>query len=432
MKWMLTLMLCAVAAHASAAPSKDDFAYGVELAPLSQQAFHRYALPASVLRVLATPELADLCVFDARGALQAHSLLWPTAPQPTTSELALAVFPLEISRSTEGVEVKIERDANGQIARTLSQPLVQPHARAYLVDAHALDGTLAGLTLSVEGMRPDAVLAVRVEASPDLTAFHELKRATLAQLQHEGERLSLDFIELANTPPSYLRISFDPSADDVRLKGAIARVRRAAQPLPRATVTLDAMPGEAKAPAKQEFRYLVPYGLRSERYRVLLPDGTALIQASLFGADAEDAQTLALDRQIYRTPPEPFWLGESRARVLELRVDDVGGGVRAGSPRLELTYLAPEVLFAGDGSAPFTLAYGSSSARCTQLSGDTHSLEASAQPSVRALRTVRLGGPSQLTPRAPEVSPRVYALWGALLVAVAVLGVIARRLLRSV
>jgi hypothetical protein len=416
---------------ALATPPREQFAYGVELAPLSTKAFHRYPLPASVLRMLVTRELTDLCVFDADGAPLAHAVVWPDAPRPTQSEQVLPVFPLEISRDTAGVEVTIERDPAGQILRTLSQPLADAKVRAYLLDAHALAGTLHGLTLTLANAPENMMLEVRLEASQDLVAFAPLARATLAQLAHDGASLTRNFIELPASSPAYLRLSFDASA--VELEKVTARVQPAAAALPLQSLELDAMPGESDAAAKQEFRFLVPHGLRAAAYSVLLPGGTQLIQGALFGGDAEDAPLLALDRQLYRTPASTYPLVESRVRVLELRVDDAGGGVRSGAPRLRIDYLAPSVLFAGDGKPPFTLAYGSARARCTPLASDALGVEAPATASVRAVRTRPLGSSKLLTQHEdPSASLRVYALWGALLLAVGVLGVIARRLLRSV
>ncbi len=417
---------------AYATPTQHEFAYGVELAPLQSEAFHRYALPASVLRMLTTRDLADVCVFDADGAPRAHAMIWPDAPVVAASELPLAVFPLEISRDTAGVEVKIERDATGQVLRTLSQPLVDTKLRAYLLDAHALTGELTGLTLTLANAPANAMLDVSVEASEDLSSFEPVTRAALGQLAHEGASLTRNTIELPAVAPAYLRISFDPGASATTLEKASARVQPTAAPLPHDTIELEPRAGESDPNAKQEFRYLVPFGLRATHYSVLLPQGTQLVQAALFGADAEDAPLLALDRQIYHTPPSSFPLVESRVRVLELRVDDAGGGVRTGAPKLRIGYLAPSLLFTGDGKPPFTLAYGSAQARCTPLAGDTLKVEAPARTSVRALRTRALGGPSKLTVDETGKSMRVYALWAALLVAVGVLGVIARRLLRGV
>jgi hypothetical protein len=426
MKWIALTLL--ISSPALAAPSPAAFAYGVELAPLSTQPFHRYPLPDSVLRMLVSRDLGDLCLFDAGGAPRAHAIVWPAAPAPNTDAVELAIFPLLFSGEITGTEVRVERDANGQILRTLSQPLPGNHVGGYLLDAHALDGALIGLDLSTAG--DESMLPVRIEASLDLTSFHELARATIANLHHDGRTLSRSAVSFAATRPAYLRVSFD--AAHVTLEKATAHLQHAAAPLPRASIELDAMPGEAEPKAEQEFRYLVPHGLRAERYSVLLPAGTSLIQGSLYGADAEDAPLLALDRQVYRTPPTSYPLAESRARVLELRVDDVAGGVRAGAPKLRIEYLAPEVVFAGDGKPPFTLAYGSAEARCTPVAGDALSLEAPRRASVRATETRPLGGPSLLTQDHGAKSLRVYALWASLLIAVAVLGVLARRLLRNV
>jgi hypothetical protein len=427
----LAMLLLALPSVALAAPPADDFAYGVELTPLSKQIFHRYPLPATVLRMVATRELADLCVYDASGTPEPHALVWPREPAPETSEQDLAVFPLEISRDTAGVEVKVERDLAGQILRTLSQPLVDAKQRAYLLDAHALQGTLTGLNLALAGAPDNVMLDVRVEASDDLTSFHELTRTTLARLQHDGQSLTRTFVEL-HSSPAYLRLSFDPGVSAVALEKATARVQRSRETAPLEAIELEATPGESDARAEQEFRYLVPFGPRVARYSVLLPSGTQLIQGALFGADAEASPLLALDRQVYRTPASAYPLVESRVRVLELRVDDAGGGVRSGAPKLRVEYLAPSVLFAGDGKSPFTLAYGSARARCTPLASHALELEAPARASVRAVRTRALGGPGLLTKDERGKTLRVYGLWAALLLAVAVLGVIARRLLRSV
>lgn len=438
MKWVCSALVTGVlafGANAQASPARpEEFAYGVELTPLEQASFHRYPLPPSILRMMVSAELADLCVFDSAGAPRAHALIWPSAPQPAPQDVPLALFPLEISSETQGVEVKVERDATGQILRTLSQPIAQrgSRVRAYLLDAHALDGALRGLTLVLSGARDTVMTEVLIEASADLTRFHELARTTVAQLQHGGERVERDFVELPSVNPAYLRISFDPGPHAIMLEKASARVQTLAAALPRSRMEIEPRPGESEDQAAQLFRYLVPHGVRVERYAALLPESSALAQATLYGAATEDGLLLALDRQLYRTPPSEYPLSQSRVRVLELRVDDVGGGIRSGAPLLRLGYVPPEVLFAGEGEAPFTLAYGSTKARCTPLAGDALKLEASPKQSVRALRVKRLGGPALLDTDHGGKTARVYALWAALVIAVAVLGLLARRLLRSV
>jgi hypothetical protein len=453
MKTFLSLLaLCSVAVPCRAEPIEpSDFAYGSELRPLREQAIHAYVLPERVLRALTDRELGDLCVFDATGAQRPSALHVIEDAQTRSAELPVPHFPLEAppERTPAGVEVRVERDVIGNITRAFSQSLVAPgpSLAGYLVDLSALRDPVTALALTVSAPR-DYTLQVELESSDDLSTFVGLRGATLARLEHGGSTLRHDVVALpAALRARYVRISFvrAPSAE-LRIDAVRARVQTKAEAHARRFVALTPRKPEADERAThqeptrpgQSFSYAVDGVFRFDRYSVVLPRSTPLSEGSLLSAPRAVGPYRELDRALYRQQPSERPLMPTDHGFFELRISDKGGGVRDGAPTLQLGYLPPQLLFSGNHSASYLLAYGSARARCRRFDedelaslGDAPLAGAAIADSVRAESPTTLGGPSVLRAPTPSRPLRVYALWGVLVVAVGALAVVARKLLKG-
>ena len=432
----------------------SEFAYGIELAPLQKQAVHGFSLPEQVLRALTSRELSDLCVFDADGVRRPHAIHVPREALTALVDEPVPFFPLEAQheRSTDGVEVRVERDPGGNITRAFSKSIVERDARltGYLVDTHALSDPIMGLTLTIRSTH-DYTLELQIDASDDLRTFRPDNTATLAHLEHDGRTLDRDYVELSGeVHAQFLRLSFPRSASsDLRIEKVQARVLRPTQSSSRRFVELTRRtlaPGEQVARqdpsrAGQSFEYAIAGVFTFDRYSVLVPSATPLIEASLLSAPSPEGPFRELDRGLFRegdkTTAERA-LSPTEHNFFELRVSDKGGGVRAGEPTLRMGYLPPQLQFAGNESATYLLAYGSATARCRRFAEEELSAGEATQPevpltdSVRALRTRTLGGAAAFHKPEPARPWRVYVLWAVLLVAVAALAVAARKLITKV
>lgn len=450
---VLASSLCAAPCRAETVIG-SDFAYGIELSPLQKQPVHGFLLPEQVLRALTDRELGDLCVFDASGVRRPHAIHVAREALTTLVDEEVPFFPLEApgEQTTDGVEVRVERDPGGNITRAFSKSIVgrEAHLTGYLVDTHALVDPIMGLTLTIRSSH-DYTLALQIDAGDDLKSFRPDNTATLAHLEHEGRTLDRDYVELSGeVHAKFLRLSFPrAAASDLRIEKVQARVLRPTQASARHFVALTRLtraPGERvtrqdPSRAGQSFEYTIAGVFTFDRYRVGLPSSTPLVEASLLSAPSAAGPFRELDRGLFRDSDGATSgraLMPSEHNFFELRVSDKGGGVREGEPKLHMGYLPPQLWFASNDSATYLLAYGSAVARCRRFAegeltagGDTIQ-ELSLSDSVRAVRQKTLGGASALSKPAAPRPWRVYVLWGVLLLAVGALAVFARRLVKDV
>ena len=432
--------LCVGALLTSAATARalapEDFARGLELTIVRPGVIQALTLPAEVLSALLDRSYGDVCVFDAQGKPLAQALAFPVE-RPELVTLPLPFFPLEARArdATGGVAVTVERNDEGAITRAFSEPLMADSTRVigYLIDrGPEAREALEALTLGVDATDAFTV-QVRVESSSDLDRFAPLAMATIARLEHEGRTLKRDLVELPPTSARYLRLSFRKPPAGLALREVIAQVRRPAA-LPARHVL--ALAGEPVADGDaQIFQFTMSGTYAPDRYRVLLPEGTTLIEATLESSEAPSGPYAALDRGIFRRDQSAVReLPRTHDAYFRIRVAPKGGGIRGGHPILQLGYLAPRMLFHDEGVAPYLLAYGSARARCTHFDeAELASITTEPIPrddTVKGGRTRVLGG--ELV-RTRDTGPglRTYVLWSVLVSAVAVLGLLARRLVRS-
>ncbi|MET0341364.1 MAG: DUF3999 family protein [Polyangiales bacterium] len=427
---LVTLLWCA-RVHALA---PEELVRGVVVEIEKPGAIQAYTLPADVLRILVDPDFGDLCAFDADGKQLAQAVAIPEE-KAELADVTLPFFPLEArARDAAGVSVSVERSADGVITRAFSAPLYADQKRVvgYLLDTGADDAALEALTLGIDAAEPYTV-EVRVEASDDLTSFRPVATTTLARLEHEGRTLKRDVVTFPAVRSPYLRIGFAKAPESLVLREVTARVQRAAALRARHVIELPALPIEdADADV---FQYRLSGAFTPDRYRVLLPASTSLIDATLESAARPEGPFSALDHGIFRPDDGVVRdLPRTDDRVFRLRVARKGGGLHGGRPVLQLGYLAPRLLFHAEGRAPYLIAYGSARARCKQFNrAELTSITSDPVPeddTVRIAQRRELGGEAVL--REERALPvRTYVLWGVLLVAVALLGLLARKLLRA-
>ena len=419
-----------VALPCRAAPATpEQFAFGLELGDGAAGPLQAFTLPETVLATLVDPELADLCMFDAQRRQVAHAITRPREADGEVAEIAVPHFPLETREhgATGGIEVSVERDDRGAIKRAFSRPTTATNTRltGYLLERSEGEPPIEALTLSLASERAFTV-TVEVEASEDLATFRPLTTAALARLEHDGRTLRRNVIALPPTRAHYLRLTFRDAPDELALTAVSARVTR---PVPaRARRVLELAPKSRPAGEEQLFVYELRGAFRPDRYSLVLPASTMLVEAELEAGPGADGPFHELDRALFRRAANTEReLPVTRDTFFRLRVAKKGGGMHEGAPTLRLGYLAPRLLFSAATAGPYLLAYGSARARCEQFEeAALTSLSRGVPPSEDTVRTLR----ARLTPEPPR-DLRVYVLWAVLLAAVAVLAWIARRLLRQ-
>ncbi len=444
-------ILCAVLACALPA-------WGGE-APLTlqgQAAYHGVTLPLSVLAQTRHADLSDIRVLNARGEPVPHA--WVDEPAPTSTEEQRHAVPFFQAPAAAS-------------ATTASQQ------GGWIIDLRKVNGALTELRLGVPAAT-HGVYGFAIEASDDLQRWHTVNSAAqLLSLQHQGSTLEHTSFELFGLRTSYLRLRPHAGSPLPPLSGAQVRSVTHRQPAPPLQWS------EPIAPTRCTARYCdyaVPRHLPLERMAweltaantlapvdVLVQYEAGVATASphrphqhrlrdhLRGVRHKDAparDTASTWSPLLRTTA--YWLrlpeGEVRSPALrldagavtQLRVQPVGGMVQLGSqpPAIRVGAPAARLVFLAREPAPYRLAWGGEAGAATALAqlmptrkaGDplpvdtaTVVLAAMAAPAAPAAST----GPAASAPAAPSPS-RKFWLWGVLLAAVAVMGVMAWLLLR--
>jgi hypothetical protein len=444
------------AAGAPGAESPSGFAYGAPIRADATQALYRLELPRAVYRDVVRRDLGDLRVFNGAGEVVPHAFR-PRAGGETQKRdpVALRFFPLhgEEPKQLDGLSLRVERRPSGTLIR-LDERAGAPGSKkllAYLVDASGLQVPVRALDLEVKSGSAYAA-KVNVESSDDLSAWRTVAaQAPLISLRHEGAKLEQRRIEFASRKPKYFRISWSGMPADARL-GALraepgdAQVDAARQWEPVAGRSLSAKPGEYSFDAQGQFP--------ADRARFELPQANTVVQVELLSRARGDAPwrpvTRAAAYRLRRDGNEisspDIAIGENADRHWLLRVDQKGGGLGEGEPKLLLGWLPHEIVWVARGNPPFILAYGSRDAKPSAYAiealvpgyrrdADLGAKVASVgEISPASLKSVEvdapavLGGPQTLEER---IDVKRWTLWASLVAGVAFLGWMAWRLLKQ-
>ncbi|MGH8619331.1 MAG: DUF3999 domain-containing protein [Burkholderiales bacterium] len=459
------LCLFAILAQAAAqgAEKPRDFAYGWALDADGSEALYEVTLPAAAYRGVARADLADVRVFNGAGEVVPYA--WRprrVTGTETSPAVVLPLFPLKAAAGTavEGLTVRVRQRAGGATGVDVVAG-GKPGSSAqqvvgYIVDLTALSRPLRALDLDWAPMPDGFAGRLRVEAGDDLAQWRTLVAAApLVSLEAGGQRLEQKRLELPRQKAKYLRLSW-VGAEAGRRPPVLTAVR--GEPaghevaLAREWLAVNAGPGDKPG------EYVFDLGGRfpADRARFELPQPNTVVQVELLARDKVDQPWRPVTRGVvYRlrqagaeiTSPE-LSLAATTDRYWLLRVDARGGGLGEGLPRLQAGWVPQRLVFAARGAPPFQLAYGNREAQPAAYAIDTlipGYTEEAAQTirttatqvspeqvvNVRALQggtQQALGGEAR---REAAIDWKRWSLWGALVLGVLVLGVMAWRLSRQ-
>jgi hypothetical protein len=189
----------------------------------------------------------------------------------------------------------------------------------------------------------------------------------------------------------------------------------------------------------------LPGAIPIERVQIEFPDTQSFVRVVLASAEAPDGRwishfeglafRLQAGNASWNAPPIAVY--QTTNRYWKLTISQEEGGAVLGTPALRIGWTPARVLFVPTGEAPFTLAFGNAGAEpsafaSSELMGSIYG----DYPSVFDLKPAaletpfELGGSERLEP-AVELPWQQIALWGALLLGVGVLGLLAVRLLKG-
>ena len=453
------LMVAAGAALAAERPT--DFAYGIPLEADGKEALYEITLPVSVYRGVVRADLADVRVFNGAGEVVPHA--WRprrTAGTEAVKPVVLTLFPLkaEEGATVDAISIHVRRDAGGgssiDVTSTGAREKSAKRTVGYFVDLTKLDSPLHAIELGWQPVRDGFAAKLRVDASDDLGSWRTLVAAApLVDLEVAGQRLQQKRVELPLQKVKYLRLSWVPQGAGAALPELASA---SGEPVEKTTEAAREWFLAESAKGEKAGEYL--FDLRGhqpiDRVRLHLPDPNTVAQVELLARDKSELPWYTVTRGVaYRlrrdgseiTNPD-LSVGVTTHRYWLLRVDQRGGGVGAGAPKLEAGWVPHTLVFAARGEPPFQLAYGSREAKPGGYAIDTlipgyrdasgpriRAAKAGAQQTInvssaRALEQQQLGGEARLK---EAIDWKRWSLWGSLVFGVLVLGAMAWRLMRQ-
>ncbi len=451
---------CALSGAGAQALELDDFSWRAAITLRGAGPLHSVVLPAAALTHSRGADLSDLRLINGAGESIPFALdRARIAAQPALARDVKAV-PLRVARgAAEAAELPEVLLSYEDQRLTLSvrgksdqSPGTEGRIAAWYFDlsepagsgARAAPETYQALVLQVAA-GADFQTLVRLEGSDDLRQWQPLTdQAPLLRVGAAPQAILRDRIEFPATRLRYLRLPWPPALAALPIESA--RIERpTAQPasqwqrlrlkgqvstegidtlvnfdsgarLPVARVQLHFGQLNTIAPARIESRNpdAEAWRLRHSGTFYRLAPGSAGGQ-DLLPIDQDLAASTLDDRQ---------W---------RVRIDRRAGDFTAAPPELELIWPATRVVFAARGPAPFTLAIGHKRLSSAALP------MAALVPGYRSAEALPASPASLETPISSarsqgwldDIDPAQAAMWAALVAVVAVLGLLAWRLLRS-
>jgi len=446
---------------ALAADKPADYAYGLPLEADGKDALYEVVLPAAVYRGVFRADLGDVRVFNGAGEIVPHA--WRPrriSETETAKPVALTLFPLKAEEGTsvDAISVRVRRGPGGRSSVDVTTSAGGPRSSGpkrtvgYLVDLTALDQALRAIELDWQPLPDGFAGRLRVDASDDLASWRTLVAAApLVSLEMAGQKLQQKRVELPQQKAKYLRLSWVSQAGAApELTSASGEPVGKVIEAPREWAQAESAKGEKPGEYVFDLRGRYPV----DRVRLRLPEANTVVQVELLARDRAEqpwrpvarAAAYRLRRGETEIASPDIAVGSTTDRYWLLRVDQRGGGVGSGMPKLEAGWVPHGLVFAARGAPPFQVAYGNRDAKpasfaiASLVPGYSESAaprfraaKAGAQQTInvagaKALEQKELGGEARLKER---VDWKRWSLWGALGLGVLVLGFMAWRLMRQ-
>jgi hypothetical protein len=433
-----------------------EFAYGMNLTPAQGSALQTFKLPQEVLMHL-DADRTQLAVFNHAGEQVPHAVrdLTPTWHAETT-QVRLPFFPIygdttagaaaepvtvQVQRKNDGTLVRVEVGQHGAAHDVAPAAATRPII-AYVIDASALRQDIQQLKFEVSAPQTTFTWPLTLDTSADLDTFRSTSvHGTVLSLEHDGQRVESNQLELDGLSSKYLRLRWSLPEAPATLESVTAVLTSTSESLPLDTRELA---GTAVANRAGTWEFELGADLVVAKADVLLQKNSVL-QATLEGVRAEGAASALYTGTFFDLVQDGETLhsraidaGFGRYRKLRLTASNGAGGLGSGPVNLRAQVVPEQLLFVARGEGPFTLAFGhvgavpsafSEAALTAPLGLRARDLPVS---SATAAPLFELGGPQALTPRAPAPNWTKPILWSVLVAAVALLAALSVRLLRRV
>jgi hypothetical protein len=410
----------------AADPQPQDFALSLKVEASGAQV-SRLDLPAAALVAIQRADKGDIRILDAQGRTLSTAFIEPGAAQQERIHLNAIPFGGKAVEGHAPISVRVEQKGGSVSVHAEGEEARDPE-RSVLFDTRAIKGTAISLALETD-LPKQRPVTIYLAAGGDLKGWEPLVERVLFRPGEGpdvlgGNRIALPPVELRGR---YLRAAWQ-GGPPLNVTGATL-VTSTTPPPPRVMI-----PAAGLALADSHtVAFSLPPGSMPLALRVAMTGRDGVVPVRLLGRDAAEAPwtPLAIASLKQGGAGATLDLHEGPAHFLKLQADSRSGGF-SQVPSVTFEYAPVALAVAFNGNGPYRLLVGN----------------AAAQPSTFALSdltsqtgpfaTARIiGAQTGVTIMARDdatmsrTSPRVVALWVALLAGVAVLAYAAFRLLRA-
>jgi len=462
--WSLACLILIGIATTIAHAAPQRFAYAMELMHEPGRTVQSLIVTLPVYQGVQRTDLGDLRVLSADGNEVPHAIR-SIGPKVAVERrpLPLPIFPLYAPRRHNDDAnddpalwaIEAETTAQGAVVRVLPRGnntdnqaaadagTTPPRPTAILIDASALPHPISTLHVNIEvPSNSTEVSAVAISHSDDLTHWSPLAHGALTRLQHAGHIVDRTDIALPLGRYRYLKMV---GADDPL--PTVSSIITYAQSETDTRAPLRTRLQGRPAGAPNRYTFDVPGPIPVDTVGVVLPETNTIVSATLSAVRRDQKPLITLWSGIaYRLADSvsgsdgsdtgtPITLGRARFTRFELEVEAKGGGIGAGMPELELSWMPEQLVFVARGEGPFTLVYGSAQAQPTAFNESEIPGIREDLPDNTVLTGPQVTHDGEIALRvekpATELTQKTLMLWATLVLAVILIAVLALRVLRD-
>jgi hypothetical protein len=431
-----------------------DFAYGYMLKVQEEGAVYSLPVPNEVYRAVRRADLGDIRIFNGAGEEVPHALRSiRTDDEKTRTTASVPFFPLyEAVNGIDNMSLSVRRDADGTIIdidSRLNKEQAAARSVGYLFDLGKDRQNVGHLEIFWQADTQQSTSVVSVQQSSDLQRWYPLvHKATLVNLEYEGNVVVQRNIHLPRKPERYLKLLWEQGANPLDVKS----VNAFSQPLvSRQNMQWVSLYNGVKSRADgfTTIDYRSGYRLPARSVRLRFTEPNSIIKASVQSRnDAKDewreqcrAVFYTLQVQGETLESEPCAFGNSIDSEWRLVVLDDGAGISASSKNvmLDLGWQSDELLFIARGTEPFLLAYGSGKLEISRpgkrsdmvLSVIGQQQEQNLVKYATLGKRLELGGESALKTPPPPTPWKTWLLWTVLVAGVLVMALMVMNLVKN-
>jgi hypothetical protein len=447
-------ILQAVCSFASDTLTSRDFAYGYMLKAQEEGAVYSLQVPNEVYKTVRRADLGDIRIFNSAGEEVPHAL---RSIQPDDEKTRIAAnvpfFPLyEAVNGGDNMSLSVRRDADGTIIdidSNLDNEQVADRPIGYLFDLGKERLNVGHLEIFWQSDNKQSSSVVRVEDSSDLQYWSPLVyKATLVNLEYEGNEVVQRNIQMPHKPERYLKLLWEPGAGTFRVN----KVTAFSNPLVSLQNLQWVSLNDGVKSSENGFTtidYSSGYRLPVRSVRLRFAEPNSILKASVQSRSDDKSEWREQCKGVFYTlqvqgetlQSEPCSFSNSINSEWRLVVLDDGAGVSASSNNvmLDIGWGSDELLFMARGTQPFLLAYGSGKLENSQP-GKQNDMVLSVIGQQQGQNLVKhatlgkrleLGGESALKTPPPATPWKTWLLWAVLVAGVLVMAMMVMNLVKN-